>query len=66
MVVEMCLTPKPPAAPIIVAIVVGHGPLRVLLAPLFATLDALLSVVDGDIGWCLLAAARGRLLASLG
>jgi hypothetical protein len=38
-------------------------PLRVLLAPLFATL---LSAVDGDIGRHLLATAWGHLLASLG
>jgi hypothetical protein len=38
----------------------------VLHAPLFATLDALLSVVDGDVGRHHLAAAWGRLSTSLG
>jgi hypothetical protein len=32
----------------------GHGPLRMLLAPLLATLSALLGVVDGDGGHHLL------------
>jgi hypothetical protein len=45
---------------------VGHGPLRALLAPLFAALDALLRAMYGDVGWHLLAATRGRLLSSLG
>jgi hypothetical protein len=34
--------------------------------PLFATLDALLSTLDGDVGWCLHATTWGRLPASLG
>jgi hypothetical protein len=61
-------TPHARAArlPIVVVIVFGHGPLRVMLALLFAALDALLSAVDGDIGWHLLAAAWGRLPTSLG
>jgi hypothetical protein len=54
--------------PVIAIIMVsrGRGLLRVLLAPLFAALDALLSVVDGDIGRRLLATTRGHLPASLG
>jgi hypothetical protein len=43
---------------------VGRGPLETLLAPLFATLDALLGVVGGDIGRLLLAAAQGHLPTS--
>jgi hypothetical protein len=46
--------------------VVGHGPLRALLAPLFATLDAHLSAMNDDVGRGLLAAAWGRLPATLG
>jgi hypothetical protein len=48
--------------------VIGHsrGPLKVLLAPPLAVLDALLSAVDGNVGRCPLAAAWGRLPASLG
>jgi hypothetical protein len=41
----------------------SHGPLRALLASFFA---ALLSTVYGDVGGCLLAIARGHLLASPG
>jgi hypothetical protein len=44
----------------------GHGPLRVMLAPLFVALDALLSDADGDVGRCLIANASGHLPASLG
>jgi hypothetical protein len=44
----------------------GHGPSKALLSPFLATHDALLSTVDGDVGWRLLAAASGRLPASLG
>jgi hypothetical protein len=48
--------------PVIVVIVVscGHGPLRSLAVPLLATL---LSVVDDDVGRCLLAVAWGHLPA---
>jgi hypothetical protein len=53
--------------PIVAIIMVGcgRGPLDALLAPLFATLDALLGTVGGDVGWLLLVAARGRLPTSL-
>jgi hypothetical protein len=53
--------------PIVAIIMVGcgRGPLDALLAPLFATLDALLGTVGGDIGWLLLVAARGCLPTSL-
>jgi hypothetical protein len=44
----------------------GHGPLRALLPPLLAALDTLLSVVDGDVGRCLIAPAWGHHPASLG
>jgi hypothetical protein len=44
----------------------GHGPLKVLLAPLFATLHTLPADVGGDIRRRSLATARGRLPASLG
>jgi hypothetical protein len=45
--------------PIVAVVMVGHGrgPLRVLLVPPFAFLDAFLSAVDGDIGRRLLAPA---------
>jgi hypothetical protein len=51
--------------PVVAIVVLGHscGPLRVLLSPLLA---ALLGVVDGNVGRCLLAAAWGHLPASLG
>jgi hypothetical protein len=54
--------------PVVAIIVVGrgHGPLRALLPALFATLDALLRVVGGDVGRRLLAAAWGHLPVSLG
>jgi hypothetical protein len=47
---------------IIAAIVVGHGhnPLRTLLAPLLATLGALLGIVDDDVEWHLFTTARGH------
>jgi hypothetical protein len=51
----------------IVAIVVvgrGHSPLRTLSVPHLAVLGALPSTMDGDIGWCLLTAAWGRLPTS--
>jgi hypothetical protein len=51
---------------VIFVVSLDRGLFRVLLAPLFATLDALLSVVDGNIGWCLLATTQGHLPASLG
>jgi hypothetical protein len=35
--------------PVVAVIMVSHGPLRALLAPLSASLDALLSAMDGDI-----------------
>jgi hypothetical protein len=43
---------------------VGRGPLETLLAPIFATLDALLGVAGGNIGRLLLAAAQGHLPTS--
>jgi hypothetical protein len=54
--------------PVTAVVMVGHhrGPLRVLLAPLFAALDALLSVMDSDIRWHLLTATWGHLPTSLG
>jgi hypothetical protein len=52
--------------PIVAVIVVGHGHLMMPLAPLFATLDAFLSAVDGDIEWQLLVTSRSHLSASLG
>jgi hypothetical protein len=36
----------------------GQGPLKALLAPLFAALDALPTAVGGDIGWCSLTTAQ--------
>jgi hypothetical protein len=42
------------------------GPLKALFEPLFATLDALPTAVDGDIRWRSLTIARGHLPASLG
>jgi hypothetical protein len=44
----------------------GRNPLRALLASLLVALDALLSAVYGDVRWCLLITARGRLSTSLG
>jgi hypothetical protein len=43
----------------------GHGLSKVLLAALFATLDALLGAVGGDIRWHSLTAARDHLTSSL-
>jgi hypothetical protein len=51
---------------IIVAASCGHGSLKVLLAPLFATFDALLRAVGGNVGRCLPVAAWDHLLGSLG
>jgi hypothetical protein len=53
--------------PVIVVIVVscGRGPLKALHAPLFATLDALSTAMDGNVRRRSLAAARGHLPASL-
>jgi hypothetical protein len=42
----------------------GRGPLGTMLETLPAILSALLGTVDGDVGWLLLAAARGCLPAS--
>jgi hypothetical protein len=61
----MCLTLEMPAS-LLLPSVVGHGPLKAPLAPLFAVFDTLLGVVDGDIGWHLPAVAQGCLPASLG
>jgi hypothetical protein len=54
--------------PVIAIIMVsrGCGPLKVLLAPLFVALDALLAVVGGDIRRRSLIAARYHLPSSLG
>jgi hypothetical protein len=51
---------------IIAAIIVGRGcsPLRMLLAPLLATLGTLTGIVDGDVGRRLLVAAWGHLHAA--
>jgi hypothetical protein len=48
---------------VVAIIVVGHGcgPLKALLAPLFAALDALPATMDGDIRRRFLAAAWGHL-----
>jgi hypothetical protein len=48
---------------IIVAVIVGHGcsPLRMLLAPLLATVGTLIGIVDGDVGRRLLVSAWGHL-----
>jgi hypothetical protein len=43
----------------------GHGPLRALLVPLLAALDALLSTVYGDLRRRLLIVVRGHLPGSL-
>jgi hypothetical protein len=50
----------------IVVIGRGHGPLKALLAPLFATFAALLGAMGGDVGRRLPVATRGHLPASLG
>jgi hypothetical protein len=54
--------------PAIVVVVVGRGrgPMRMLLMPLLAALSAILGAMDDNIGRHLVAAACGRLLASLG
>jgi hypothetical protein len=44
----------------------GRGPLKVLLASLFASIGALLGAVGSDVGRCLPIIARGCLPASLG
>jgi hypothetical protein len=62
----------PPAGaasiPVVAVIMVSCGrcPLKVLLAPIFITLDTLPADVDGDVGWRSLITAQGRLPASLG
>jgi hypothetical protein len=43
-----------------------HGPLKALFVPPFATFDALLGAMGGDVGWRLPVTARGRLPASMG
>jgi hypothetical protein len=43
----------------------GHSPLKALLAPVVAAFDALLGKMGGDVGRCLLVAARGCLPAFL-
>jgi hypothetical protein len=57
-----------PSKSMLLSYVLGHGRglLKVLLAPLFGTFDALLDAVGGDVGQRLLVAARGHLPASLG
>jgi hypothetical protein len=52
--------------PAIVVVSRGRGPLRMLLAPLLATLGTIFGTLDGNVRQCLLAAAWGRLSASLG
>jgi hypothetical protein len=52
--------------PVPTIVVVGRGPLRMLLAPLLATLGAIFGTLDGNVRQCLLAAAWGRLSGSLG
>jgi hypothetical protein len=42
----------------------GHSSLKALFAHLVAAFDALLGVVSGDVGWCLLVTARYHLPAS--
>jgi hypothetical protein len=44
----------------------AHHPLKALLVPLFATLDALPAAMGGHVGCLSLTAARGHLPASLG
>jgi hypothetical protein len=51
---------------IVAAVSCGHGPLKVLLAPLFAAFDALLGIVGGDVRPCFPVTARGRVPTSLG
>jgi hypothetical protein len=54
--------------PIVAITVVGHspGPLKALLAPLFASLDTFPATVGGDIGRRSLTTSQARLPASLG
>jgi hypothetical protein len=54
--------------PVIAIVMAGrcHGPLKALLVPTFAVLDALLAAVGGDVRRCSLIAAQDRLPASLG
>jgi hypothetical protein len=50
---------------VVAVIMVGCGPLKALLAPLFATLDGCLGAMGGDVRWCLLVTARGHRPTSL-
>jgi hypothetical protein len=43
--------------PVVAIIMVGCGPLKALLAPLSATLDALIAAVDGGVRRCSLTTA---------
>jgi hypothetical protein len=52
--------------PAIVVVGRGRGPLRILLAPLLATLGAIFGTLDSNVRQRLLAAAWGRLSSSLG
>jgi hypothetical protein len=58
--------PEPPAFSVVAIVIVdrGHSPLRMLLVSLLATLNALPGALDGEVGWCLPAAAWCRLPAS--
>jgi hypothetical protein len=60
--------PHAGATPIIFVIMVDRSrdPLKTLLAPFFATLGALPAAMGGDVGWCSLSVARGRLPTPLG
>jgi hypothetical protein len=49
----------------VIAIGCGPDPLKALLAPLFATINALLGAVGGDVGRRLALTAQGRLPTSL-
>jgi hypothetical protein len=54
--------------PLVVAIMTagrGRGALKALLTPFVAAFDSLLGAVSGDIGRCLLVAARCDLLTSM-
>jgi hypothetical protein len=44
----------------------GRGPLKVLLAPLFASLDTLPASVDGNVRQCSLPTTQGHLPTSMG